>query len=188
MSERPTAAAHRVVTEIVEKGDVVVDATAGNGYDTLFLADRVGEMGRVFAFDVQQEAIESTRARLEQAGVADRVELRCESHGGLLEVVGRDAVTAVMFNLGYLPGGDHEIITEVAETATAVVQALFALKSGGVMTVVCYTGHPGGKEEADTVVMGLKQIRREGPTGAFELEIGEPAREQAPFLIVVRKS
>lgn len=188
MNERPTVAAHRVVEGVVRPGDLVVDATAGNGHDTLFLAKLVGEKGKVLAFDVQEAAIGSTRMRLEEAGVGERAELWLESHGGLLDRTGRGAVSAVMFNLGYLPGGDHELITEVAETAKAVVQALFSLKAGGVMTIVCYTGHPGGEEEAETVVMGLKQIQREGPIGAFELEIGEPAKENAPFLLVVRKA
>lgn len=187
MSERPTAAAHRVVAEVVKPGDLVVDATVGNGHDTLFLAQLVGGEGEVIGFDVQAAAIEATRKRLEEAGVAGRVKLLCESHGDLLQHAGREAVSAVMFNLGYLPGGDHELITEVAETAKAVVQALFSLKSGGVMTIVCYTGHPGGADEAETVVMGLKQIQREGPSGAFALEIGKPAKDDAPFLVVVRK-
>lgn len=187
MNERPTAAAHRVVKEVVKPGDLVVDATAGNGHDTLFLAERVGAAGRVVAFDIQQVAIDSTRRRLQDTGVADRVELRCESHGMLLDRVGRGTASVVMFNLGYLPGGDHAIITEVGESAKAVVQALFVLKSGGVMTIVCYTGHPGGEEEAETVVSGLKAIQRQGPRGAFELEIGTPAKPDAPFLVIVRK-
>ncbi len=187
MIERPTAAAHRVVSEVVKPGDLVVDGTAGNGHDTLFLARLVGESGRVLAFDVQEPAIISTRTRVDEAGVGEWVELRQESHGKLLERVGRDATTAVMFNLGYLPGGDHAVITEVGETGKAVVQSLFALKSGGVMTIVCYSGHPGGQEEADAVVMGLERIRDEGPV-VFDLEVGEPAREKAPFLVVVRRA
>ena len=188
MIERPTVAAHRVISEVVKAGDLVVDATAGNGHDTLFLAGLVGVSGKVMAFDVQQAAIDSTRERLEKAGVGDRVELFHESHGKLLERAGRGAVAAVMFNLGYLPGGDHEVITEVGETGKAVVQSLFVLKPGGVMTIVCYTGHPGGEEEAEVVVMSLKRILEEGAVGAFDLEVGDPAREKAPFLVVVRKS
>ena len=186
MIERPTVAAHRVISEVVKAGDLVVDATAGNGHDTLFLAGLVGDSGKVMAFDVQQAAIDSTRERLEKAGVGDRVELFHESHGKLLERAGRGSVAAVMFNLGYLPGGDHEVITEVGETGKAVVQSLFVLKPGGVMTIVCYTGHPGGEEEAEVVVMSLKRILEEGTVGAFDLEVGEPAREKAPFLVVVR--
>ena len=188
MIERPTVAAHRVISEVVKEGDLVVDATAGNGHDTLFLAGLVGEAGKVMAFDVQRAAIDSTRERLEKAGVGERVDLFHESHGKLLERAGRGSVAAVMFNLGYLPGGDHEVITEVGETGKAVVQSLFVLKPGGVMTIVCYTGHPGGEEEAEVVVMSLKRILEEGTVGAFDLEVGDPAREKAPFLVVVRKS
>lgn len=186
MTERPTAAAHGVVKEVVKPGDLVVDATAGNGHDTLFLAELVGEKGRVLAFDVQQAAIRSTRERLVGAGAEPWVELLEESHGMLLERAGRRTVAAVMFNLGYLPGGDHELVTEVGETCKAVVQALFVLKSGGVMTIVCYTGHPGGEEEAASVVMGLEKIRDEGTVGDFQVEVGVPAKEMAPFLVAVR--
>ncbi|MEM1082653.1 MAG: class I SAM-dependent methyltransferase [Verrucomicrobiota bacterium] len=186
MGERPTAAAHRVVAEVVRPGDLVVDATAGNGHDTAFLAGLVGEGGRVMAFDVQEEAIRSTADRLEAAGLADRVELRLESHGRLLERVGRGTVSAVMLNLGYLPGGDHERITEVGESCKAVVQGLFSLKEGGMVTVVCYTGHPGGKEEADAVVETLERIEgsQEPP---IEVEIMRASRDDAPFLVIVRR-
>ncbi|MFC7337255.1 class I SAM-dependent methyltransferase [Haloferula chungangensis] len=187
MIERPTAAAHRMVAEVVKEGDLAVDATAGNGHDTLFLAGLVGESGRVLAFDVQEAAILSTRKRVSDAGVESRVELRHESHGKLLERVGRGGASAVMFNLGYLPGGDHAVTTEVGESSKAVVQGLFALKPGGVMTIVCYTGHPGGAEEAAVVVMGLERILEEGTAGAFALVVGEPSRDKAPFLVVVRK-
>ncbi|WP_424316354.1 class I SAM-dependent methyltransferase [Haloferula sp.] len=186
MIERPTAAAHRVVSEVVKAGDLVVDATAGNGHDTLFLAGLVGDSGKVLAFDVQQAAIAATRERVDAAGLSGRVEMRHESHGKLLERAGRGRASAVMFNLGYLPGADHAVITEVGETVKAVVQALFALRSEGVMTIVCYTGHPGGEEEAAAVVAGLKKIRDEGGV-RFELEIGEAVKEKAPFLVVVRK-
>ena len=187
MTERPTGAAHRVVQGVVEAGDLVVDGTAGNGHDTLFLAELVGLGGKVLAFDVQAAAIRSTRDRLETAGVESWVELYEESHGMLLDRVGRGTASAVMFNLGYLPGGDHGLVTKVGETCKAVVQALFALKSGGVMTVVCYTGHPGGEEEATSVVMGLEKIRDEGTAGDIKLEVGVPTKKEAPFLVVVRK-
>ena len=188
MSERPTVAAHREVENVVKTGDLVVDATAGNGHDTLFLANLVGSEGKVVAFDVQQAAIESTRRRLEEAGVAERVELCHESHGKILERCGRGEAVAVMFNLGYLPGGDHEVITEVGETLKAVVQALFVLKPGGVMTIVCYTGHPGGREESSAVVENLRRTFEEGTVGEFDLKVHEPAREKAPFLVVCRRS
>jgi hypothetical protein len=92
-----------------------------------------------------------------------------------------------MFNLGYLPGGDHAITTEIGESGKAVMDGLFALRPGGVMTIVCYTGHPGGDVEAGAIVMALEMVKGEGTVGDFDLDVGAPAREKAPFLVVVRK-
>ncbi|MGB1130631.1 MAG: class I SAM-dependent methyltransferase [Haloferula sp.] len=177
MSERPTAAAHRVVKEAVKPGEMVVDATAGNGHDTLFLAEWVGPTGKVVAFDIQQAAIESTRRRLDKAGVVDRVDLHGESHTHMAQRVERGGVAAVMFNLGYLPGADHALITQTEETLLALETAVALLRSGGVVTVVCYPGHEGGDREAAAVVEWADA--RGGV-------VYPQAREGAPFLVVLR--
>jgi predicted methyltransferase len=150
--ERPTAQAHREVAAVLRSGELAVDATAGNGHDTVFLAERVGPAGRVLAFDIQAAAIEATRARLAAAGLAERVGLVLGSHGDLAEHVAPGTVAAAMFNLGYFPGGDHGVITRRAETLRALDAALLALRPGGILTVVCYPGHPGGEEESEAVV------------------------------------
>lgn len=175
--KRPTQQAHEVVREVVQAGETVVDATAGNGHDTLFLAGLVGERGRVVAFDVQQAAIESTRRRLEEAGVAGRIELWCESHAGMVARV-ESGVAAVMFNLGYLPGGDQTRITRTDETLRALGAAVGLLRPGGVLTVVCYPGHEGGDEEASAVRLWMEA--RGG-------EVFPQAREGAPFLVAERR-
>ena len=91
----------------VQPEDTVVDATMGNGHDTLFLAEQVGPGGHVYAFDIQPEAVESTRKLLEEHGLSDRVTLLCRSHADLAEAVPA-GVAAVVFNLGWLPGSrDH---------------------------------------------------------------------------------
>ncbi len=174
LMKRPTEQAHEVVSRVVRPGEAVVDATAGNGHDTLFLAERVGHGGKVVAFDLQQAAIDSTRQRLEAAGVADRVELWRESHAGMARRVEAE-VGAVMFNLGYLPGGDHEVITRTDQTLRALEVAVGLLRRGGVLTVVCYPGHAGGDEEAAAVRAWIKE--RGG-------EVFPQAREGAPFLVV----
>lgn len=177
MSERATVVAQRRVAEVLGEGDLAVDATAGNGHDTLFLAGRVGVSGRVLAFDIQRAAIDSARRRIEAAGLAGRVGWFCESHALMAERAAAGSVAAVMFNLGYLPGGDHAVITRGEETLRALDAALGVLRPGGVLTVVGYPGHPGGDEEARAV------------RGWFEARGGEvfpPAREGAPFPLVLR--
>ena len=111
------------VLRSVREGDVVVDATMGNGADTLFLAKLVGDTGRVYAFDVQKEALENTRARLEEAGVGERAVLLLAGHETMREHV-KEAPQAVMFNLGWLPGAAHAVTTYTHTTLEAVNAAI----------------------------------------------------------------
>ncbi len=177
--ERPTARAHREVAAVLRPGDAAVDATAGNGHDTVFLAGLVGGTGTVIAFDVQAQAIASTRERLAAAGLLERVELVHGSHAGIAEHAAPGSVAAVMFNLGYLPGGDHSLITRREETLAALEAAMAVLRPGGLLTIVCYPGHPGGDEESAAVVAwGAKH-------GADVFRRGDTLRP-APFLVVIR--
>lgn len=147
--------AKTVTARCLKPGAVAVDATVGNGHDTLFLARQVGPSGRVHGFDVQAEALRSTRCRLDQAGVAECVVLHQQGHESMREALPPEVhgrVQAVMFNLGYLPGGsDKTCTTHPATTLPALDAAAELLAPGGVITVVLYTGHPGGSDEAAAV-------------------------------------
>jgi len=177
--ERPTARAHREIDAVVREGDIAIDATAGNGHDTVFLARLVGEAGKVVAFDLQEQAIVSTRDRLAAASLLERVQLVHGSHGTIAEQVAAESVAAVMFNLGYLPGGDHAVITRTEETLRALEGALGVLRPGGILTIVCYPGHEGGDEESAAVMAwGEKH-------GAEVFRRGDTLKP-APFLLVVR--
>lgn len=148
MKPDPLGIARALVAGWVRTGDTVVDATVGNGHDTLFLADLVGPAGRVIGFDVQPAALAATRQRLEAAG--QRAELHAQSHAALAQHVG-PGLAAAMFNLGYLPGADKALTTRSEETLPALVAALALLRPGGGITVVCYPGHAGGDAEAAAV-------------------------------------
>ncbi|MCW1886216.1 class I SAM-dependent methyltransferase [Luteolibacter flavescens] len=177
--ERPTARAHREIAAVLREGDAAVDATAGNGHDTVFLAKLVGAAGKVIAFDVQEQAIASTRERLAAEELLDRVELVHGSHGRIADHAAAGSVGAVMFNLGYLPGADHAVITRTDETLQALEGALGLLRPGGILTVVCYPGHAGGDEESAAVVAWAEKRSAE----IFRrLDTLKPA----PFLVVVR--
>lgn len=142
-----TELAQKQVAEIVREGDIAVDATAGNGRDTLFLARLVGSCGQVYAFDIQQEALDRTAALLNQNDLAKRVILIRAGHESM-ETYIAGPVAAVMFNLGYLPGGDHSIVTRPESTLRAFAAALSLLSPGGLVTLVLYPGHvPGEKEK-----------------------------------------
>ena len=146
---------HALLRERLLPGDLTVDATAGNGHDTHFLAQLTGPDGRVFAFDVQEQAIKATQRLLQRWGVPEGCyTLIMDSHSALAErlpqnVQGR--LAAVIFNLGYLPGGDKSVMTRAETTLPAVRLALDYLRPGGLLLLVLYPGHAGGAEEAQTL-------------------------------------
>lgn len=142
------ALAHAALEKALRPGMHAVDATAGNGYDTLFLARRVGAKGRVWAFDVQRAALEATRARL--AGVEDAAPatLIHAGHEGLHQHIPEDSpINAAMFNLGYLPGSDKSITTNPEHVVAALRGLLRRAAPGAVFSVHAYTGHTRGDEE-----------------------------------------
>ncbi|NLW24309.1 MAG: methyltransferase domain-containing protein [Clostridia bacterium] len=141
-----TSFAHFLLRDIVQEGDKVIDATCGNGHDTLFLAQSVGSLGKVFAFDIQATAIDKTRKLLEEKGLLDRVQLFLKGHEHMKQEISCP-VKAVMFNLGYLPNSDHSITTLPTTTVQAIDQAKDLLQEGGLITILIYTGHPGGELE-----------------------------------------
>ncbi|TDO73034.1 putative rRNA methylase [Halanaerobium saccharolyticum] len=137
---------HLLLKENIEVGDLVIDATAGNGHDTKYLAELVGVDGKVFAFDIQEKAIAKTKELLEMNDLADRAELILDSHAEINQYLSQK-ISAVIFNLGYLPGGNKEIITKSESTIAALKQSIELLKKNGVVILVIYSGHSGGEEE-----------------------------------------
>ena len=138
--------AREVILQTVLPGDTAVDATMGNGHDTLMLCEAVGSEGRVFAFDVQAQAVEETRKRLREQGMEGRAELIHAGHEHMAEYV-KEPVKAVMFNLGWLPGGDHEVTTRWETTRKAAESALELLRPMGVLVICAYPGHAEGERE-----------------------------------------
>jgi SAM-dependent methyltransferase len=183
--------AHKWVAERVRKGDIVIDATAGNGSDTLFLSRAAGPGGAVYAFDIQSEALEQTRKRLES-------EARPESHAPVIlvhasheELMNRIAleehgkIAAIMFNLGFLPGSSQTVITLPSTTLAALDIALSLLRGGGILTVVVYPGHEGGKTEAESVEAWASEIE---PSLAQTVIYRFPQKTTAPYLIALIKN
>lgn len=153
---------HSIIRDVIGPGDCAIDATAGNGHDTQFLCGLVAPNGRVYSFDIQPQAITSTASRLEKAGINSSLyQLVCDSHANMNQHIGdtdRPKIKAIMFNFGYLPGGDHSLVTKAETSLQAVRQSLDLLAPGGRMTLTFYTGHPGGPEEADTIQQYIAHI------------------------------
>lgn len=171
-------------------GSHCVDATAGNGHDTLFLARLVGPDGRVLAVDVQEAACSATRRLLsENASDLGQVTVLCGGHENLRKWAPADwpgQVSAVMFNLGYLPGSDRSCLTRPETTLAALSESCEMLRPGGILTVVCYPGHPGGEEEADAVREFFTRLDAAAWT-AVEYRVLN-SRASSPFLLAcIRK-
>ena len=177
--------AKEYVTRVLGPGGRAVDATAGNGHDTLFLARLVGEEGRVYAFDVQRAALDNTLARLQDAEADKQAELILAGHEEMANYV-TGGVDVVMFNLGYLPGGDHGRITRPQTTLVAIKEGLNLLKPGGLMTLVVYWGHAGGLEEAQAVDEMVAELPQEEYAVARLSYLNR--RQAPPYVIIIEKS
>ncbi len=190
------AQARALVRRAVKPGDTVVDATVGNGHDTLFLAHHVGPEGRVIGFDIQPRALDATRLRLHEAGLEARVRLVLRGHQELAAWFADSTdplrPSAVMFNLGYLPKGDHSVITRADTTVAALGASLQLLAPGGVITIAVYPGHEGGSDEAEAVPdwarrvppalaqTVCRQVLNTRRTGPFLVAVAARSRRRSP--------
>ncbi|WP_462411254.1 tRNA 5-(aminomethyl)-2-thiouridylate-methyltransferase MnmM [Neobacillus sp. Marseille-QA0830] len=159
--DRILSFAKSLLTKSVTTGDIAVDATLGNGHDTVFLAELVGDTGKVFGFDIQESAIHATKDRLTQHGLLARTQLFNQGHEHLLEIIPDElhgSVTGAIFNLGYLPGSDKTIVTKAETTIAAIGQLLPIMAPEGIIVLVIYHGHPGGAEERDALLSYCRQL------------------------------
>ncbi len=148
------------ILEHLKEGEVAVDFTMGNGNDTLFLSKTVGESGKVYAFDIQEEALISTREHLEKNGAPNNYTLICASHHLVREYV-KEPIKAGMFNLGYLPRSGKKAVTTMRETTMPAVEAAIELLSAdGVLIVAIYPGHLEGELEGEMLREYFKTLSR----------------------------
>jgi len=182
-----TAQAHSIIEKHLSKGDMAIDATTGNGHDTLFLARLVSRTGKVFGFDIQQQAIDSTQSRLESENFADNTQLFLSSHDKMLQCIAAEfhgTIKLIMFNLGYLPGSDKSVITQTESTLTALEQATKLLIKSGLITIAAYPGHTGG----DTETLAIEKWHQQLDARKFSVEsIYSSEKETAPRLYIIKK-
>lgn len=149
---------NRVIDENVSEGDICIDATAGRGNDTLHLCKLVGESGHVTAFDIQQEAIDSTKKLLEENGLYHRADVILKSHSEMDSFFEEESVSLITFNFGWLPKGDHNIFTKKETSIEAIEKGLKLLKNGGIITLIIYYGRETGFEEHDALLKYLPTL------------------------------
>ncbi|WP_413627420.1 class I SAM-dependent methyltransferase [Fructilactobacillus vespulae] len=175
---------HTLLKQTINPGDTVIDATAGKGNDTLFLANLVGNHGHVYSFDIQKQATDMTSALINKNGCTNQTTVITDGHENVDQYVA-DEINGAIFNLGYLPTGNHEIITQPQTTISAVQKILNRLAKNGIIILVVYYGHPGGTTEKDQLtkfVENLDQHQFQVLKYQFINQINEP-----PILIAIQK-
>ncbi len=148
---------HEIIKCYLKDGDIAVDATSGNGNDTLYLAELVGDKGKVYAFDIQKVAINTTLEKLKKNKLEERVELINDGHQYMDDYISSE-VQVIVFNLGYLPGGDHNIGTKPESTIQAIDKSLELLKVGGIVMMVIYYGGDSGFTEKAAVLDYIEKL------------------------------
>lgn len=165
-------------------GARAVDATMGNGHDTQWLCELAGENGRVYAFDVQQEAVNRTAERLADAGLDQRAVLFCKGHEHMAELV-TEPVDAIVFNLGWLPGAEHGVTTRTETTLQAVNAALQVLKEDGLMTICIYPGHEEGTRELHALLDWAAKLDDKRYDALLKTYVNQP--NDPPQMLAIRK-
>ncbi len=149
---------HQFISNHINPGAFCIDATAGNGHDTEFLCRLVGDHGKVLAFDIQETAVNTTRERISRLGLNHIGKVVLDSHDHMTHYVEPNCADCIMFNFGYLPGGDHKMATKPDTSLSAVRQGLDCLKAGGVMCLCIYSGGDTGFAERDTLLPFVKTL------------------------------
>lgn len=179
---------HHFMENHVKEGDFCIDATAGNGNDTLFLCQLVGETGKVLAFDIQKEAVEHTKQRLSDAGIEEWAQVLLDSHTNMYKYVKRESVDCIVFNFGYLPGGDHQLATKADTSVEAIRQGLELLKVGGMMSLCIYSGGDSGFQERDAILSFLKSLDTKRYLVILSAYYNRPNNPPIPVMILKLKS
>ena len=177
--KRPLEMAHDFLAQVITQEDIVVDATMGNGHDTLFLAKLAKQ---VFAFDIQEQALEKTRQRIQESGFTN-VELILQGHETVDKYVSE--VKAAIFNLGYLPSADKSIITQPQTTIEALDKLCQLLVKGGRIAIMIYYGHEGGDLERDAVMDFVSQLPQQEYTATIYRTLNQI--NNPPFLVMIEK-
>ena len=177
--KRPLEMAHDFLAQVITQEDIVVDATMGNGHDTLFLAKLAKQ---VYAFDIQEQALEKTSQRLQEAGLTN-AELILQGHETVDQFV--TEAKAAIFNLGYLPSADKSIITQPQTTIKALDKLCQMLVKGGRIAIMIYYGHEGGDIEKDAVMDFVSQLPQQEYTATIYRTLNQI--NNPPFLVMIEK-
>lgn len=178
---------HFLMEQAIEEGETVIDATCGNGNDTLFLSKLVGDTGHVFAFDIQELAIDNTKQLLEVHS-RQNVTLIKDSHANLdqyMDENNRKNLGGAIFNLGYLPRSDKQIVTKKESTIAAVQSLLQLIRPRGIIVLVVYHGHAGGELEKEAILNYVTKLDQK-KVHVLKYEFMNQ-KNKPPFIIAIQK-
>ncbi|MBP1763732.1 MAG: putative rRNA methylase [Firmicutes bacterium] len=176
--------AHQMLAAPLSRAQCVVDATAGNGHDTLFLAQNTLAATTVFSFDIQQAALDKTKQKIAAHGFTSKVCCILDSHVEIISHLTRE-IDVAMFNLGYLPGGSKTITTQAKTTVSALQKLLPRLSLGGMVSVVAYPGYPSGEEESMALHHFLQSLSQQEYVASSYAMLNQV--NQPPVLYMIEK-
>ncbi|NGX53432.1 MAG: 2-phytyl-1,4-naphtoquinone methyltransferase [Chlamydiae bacterium] len=179
---RITSLAHEQWSKIVSPGDTVIDATCGNGQDMLALAQLLNGQGELIGYDIQKEALQKSEERLKKSLTPDQLQIitfRHQSHETFLE----KSAKLIVYNLGYLPGGDKSLTTQTVTTLQSLQSACGVIIPGGTISVMCYVGHEEGKREEEAVREFVQTLPSDRWCCTHHRIIN---RQQAPSLLLIQ--
>lgn len=179
-----TSWCRRMMKDHVEEGAFCIDATMGNGNDTEYLCRLAGRTGRVLAFDIQEAALAATEKRLKASLDYCNYKLCCDSHSNMKKYAAPESADCIVFNLGYLPGGDHTVATQPETTVDALSQGLVLLKKGGMMSICIYSGGDSGFAEHDAVFDFLKNLDSRNYLALVTQYYNRPNHPPVPAMVI----
>ncbi len=188
--QTPLDKAHAYWKECVRPGDIVVDATCGNGHDTLFLAELALAPGKgcLHVFDIQQSALDETKKRLETSFTKETlrsISFHKECHSKIASFIDLQSVQLIVYNLGYLPGGNKEVTTTVSSTLHSIKESLNLLLPGGVLSITAYPGHPEGFAEEKALIECIGSLNPKEWSICHHTWLN---RKKSPSLFIAQKS
>ena len=177
---------HEMILSANLENGLFIDATAGNGHDTLFLAQHIDSTSKILSFDIQETAILQTRQLLQKHDLAPKVTCILDSHANISNYLEQDErVRLAIFNLGYLPSADKSVITQPQTTIEALEKLCHLLVKGGRIAIMIYYGHEGGDIERDAVLDFVSQLNQQEYTAAIYRTLNQV--NNPPFLVMIEK-
>lgn len=181
--KKATLMVQDIIRPIVQEKDTVIDGTLGNGNDSLFLGELVPG-GEVYSFEVQENAVDKFKGFLAEKNI-NNINVIHDGHENISKYV-KNKISAAIFNLGYLPGGDPNIITKPETTIEALKSCLELLKPGGVISIAVYTGHEGGDRES-CLVKDFAGSLNSKEFSVMDIHYTNKAG-RAPYIIIIEKN